>query len=402
MPRKKTEQNDYIKVFSEATKKIVEGGDAYVKDYDRFHAIYLEMFGIYPNTIDLETEGLYLNKEAKPENNVQTINVNLNGVDVELAPITKESISIDDEDDDEDELEKYRFKSIDVNKTFIKLIETYPDAGIIRSYDFPIFIKDKVIIFWHKFQRELCVLQDIPELYDWVADCVVERETEDDKRYFEYVTYGQGGFDTIALEVKKQDIDLSLNYNDNLPNDEIMDFLNNGSSGIAILHGNPGTGKTTYIRHLIYTLKKKTFLILDNSVFNYITDSSFISLLLDYKNAVIILEDCESMLVDRVSGNGKLSALLNLSDGIIGDAFNFKFLCTFNANIGKIDKALLREGRMKIKYEFKALTSDKTKALAEKIGKNVKDGESLTIAEIYNYGIKNDYSEKDKKIGFGK
>ena len=152
----------------------------------------------------------------------------------------------------------------------------------------------------------------------------------------------------------------------------------------------------------MYTLFKKEFLVLDNSVFNYITDSSFISLLMDYKDAVIILEDCESMLTDRTQGSNRLSALLNLSDGIIGDSFNFKFICTFNANIGKIDKALLRKGRMKLKYEFKELSAEKTKALAQKLGKDIKEDKPMTLANIYNYGHSNDRTDEERSIGFRK
>lgn len=399
-----------IDLFNKAVVSIVDSGDALVKDYDRFIAIYAKMYGIYPNIIDLDTEGLYLNKNAKdtdlPANEcICTIDTEEFEGDIVLElerPIDKPKVYDDDSDIDE-ELKKFRFKAIDVNKTFIKLLEKYPDAGIIRNYDFPIFIYNKCVIFWNKYQRELTVLQDVPELYEWIAECVVEKEDNDDVKYFEYVTYGQNGFDTIALEVKKQDINLETNYNDNLPDTELREFLTSDESGLAVLYGKPGSGKSYYIRHLMYTLKKKTFLVLDASVFNYITDSSFISLLMDYKNAVIILEDCESMLVDRVAGNGKLSALLNLSDGIIGDAFNFKFICTFNANIGKIDKALLRKGRMKIKYEFKELTPEKTKALANMIGKtDIPENSSMTVSEIYNYGIVNDFCEPDKKIGFNK
>jgi ATP-dependent 26S proteasome regulatory subunit len=107
------------------------------------------------------------------------------------------------------------------------------------------------------------------------------------------------------------------------------------------------------------------------------------------------------MLADRIAGNNHLTTLLNLSDGIIGDSFNFKFICTFNANITKIDKAILRKGRMRLKYEFKALCADKTKKLAESLNRNINEGESLTLADIYNYNLNNGGETiKNAKIGF--
>ena len=140
-------------------------------------------------------------------------------------------------------------------------------------------------------------------------------------------------------------------------------------------------------------------MILDNSVFNYITDSSFIQLLINNQNAIIILEDCEEMLADRIAGNNKLSALLNLSDGIIGDSFNFKFICTFNSNISKLDPAIMRKGRMKLKYEFKKLDKKKVQVLAEKLNKDIPN-EDMTLADLFNYGEDNGVKQ-EKKIGFG-
>lgn len=387
MTKEKLEQS-----FHEAAKFFADQGIATIDDANILSGIYTKMFGLYPHIIDIDTDGAYLNKKMKDDDEEE-----------EEMPLDEMiARSQTDEIFQEEPHRIYRFKSIDNNQTFIKIIENNPECVVIRSFDFPIIIKDKVIIFWHRFQRELRVMQDQAELYDWIGDNVVEKSSDENHLYFDYATYGQNGFDTIPLEIKKQSVDIETNYNDDLPNREILEFLASKESGLLILHGIPGTGKTSYIRHLMYTLFKKEFLVLDNSVFNYITDSSFISLLMDYKDAVIILEDCESMLTDRTQGNHRLSALLNLSDGIIGDSFNFKFICTFNANIGKIDKALLRKGRMKLKYEFKELSAEKTKALAQKLGKDIKEDKPMTLANIYNYGHINDRTDEDRNIGFRK
>ena len=387
MTKEKLEQS-----FHEAAKFFADQGIATIDDANILSGIYTKMFGLYPQIIDIDTEGAYLNKKMKDDDEEE-----------EEMPLDEMiARSQTDEIFQEEPHRIYRFKSIDNNQTFIKIIENNPECVVIRSFDFPIIIKDKVIIFWHRFQRELRVMQDQAELYDWIGDNVVEKSSDENHLYFDYATYGQNGFDTIPLEIKKQSVDIETNYNDDLPNREILEFLASKESGLLILHGIPGTGKTSYIRHLMYTLFKKEFLVLDNSVFNYITDSSFISLLMDYKDAVIILEDCESMLTDRTQGNNRLSALLNLSDGIIGDSFNFKFICTFNANIGKIDKALLRKGRMKLKYEFKELSAEKTKALAQKLGKDIKEDKPMTLANIYNYGHNNDRTDEERSIGFRK
>ena len=69
--------------------------------------------------------------------------------------------------------------------------------------------------------------------------------------------------------------------------------------------------------------------------------------------------------------------------------------------MAKIDKALLRKGRLKVDYEFRELTPAKTAALASRLGKDIKPGESLTVGDIYNYGEIVEYSKTDKRgIGF--
>lgn len=147
--------------------------------------------------------------------------------------------------------------------------------------------------------------------------------------------------------------------------------------------------------------EEQQFLFLDSSVFAAITDASFIQLLIDYEGAVVVLEDCETLLTSRERGNGCMAALLNLSDGILGDSLNLKFICTFNSDLTKIDPALLRKGRMKLKYEFKALTPDKVQTLAKKLGKEIPEGKELPLCEIFNYGEDNGAKAPSKaKIGF--
>lgn len=84
--------------------------------------------------------------------------------------------------------------------------------------------------------------------------------------------------------------------------------------------------------------------------------------------------------------------MLNLTDGIIGEAFGIKFLCTFNCPTNQIDKAVMREGRLSLIYEFKKLTLEKTK-------EHIPSATSpMTLAQIYNQ--KDNGTHKTQKIGF--
>ena len=84
---------------------------------------------------------------------------------------------------------------------------------------------------------------------------------------------------------------------------------------------------------------------------------------------------------------------VHVTDGLIGETFGIKFICTFNTSLDDVDPALLRKGRLSLMYEFKPLTVDKVRAF-------IPDAtEPMTVAEIYNRED-NNYKEKDTKIGF--
>lgn len=286
---------------------------------------------------------------------------------------------------------------IDPYESIKKIEETLKDKCVsYRSYDGRILVMDHMIITCDDESVYGCYNDiDFPQE---IKDCLVLC-AEEDTKFMSYITSSGGNFRTMQMEVKKQECDLTLNYNDDLPDQEIRDFINGESSGMIILHGSPGCGKTSYLRHLIYT-SEQHFIFLDSSCFSYIADASFISLLIDNKDSVIILEDCERLLEDRKLGNDRLSSLLNLTDGILGDSLHFKFICTFNADLKSIDKAILRKGRLKKKYEFKFLTPSKTKQLAEKLGIQVEEGASLPLCDIYNYGEDTGAKVTNKSIGF--
>ena len=167
-----------------------------------------------------------------------------------------------------------------------------------------------------------------------------------------------------------------------------------------LLHGLPGTGKTTYLRYLIGKVKKRV-LFVPPSVAANITNPEFMNLLLDYPNSVLIIEDAENIIMDRqITGSSAVSNLLNISDGLLGDCLNTQIICTFNMPISKIDSALMRKGRLIAKYNFGKLSVEKAQQLADKMKLDINVTEPMTVAEIFNKDEKTFDDKRINVVGF--
>lgn len=229
-----------------------------------------------------------------------------------------------------------------------------------------------------------------------------KQKNKSKKREINLIVRDSNGLSLTELEIKKTRLNIAMNYEDSFAEVDavITKRLNTkNDKGIVLLHGKPGTGKTTYLRYLLTRVKKKIMFVPNNVAVN-LTDPDFINLLIENPNSVLIIEDAEQVLQDRQeSGHSAVSNLLNISDGLLADCLNIQIICSFNTQLSNIDSALMRKGRLIARYEFGKLSVAKAQRLSDSLGFGTTIMQPMTVSEVYNQSEQT-FEKQKAKIGF--
>lgn len=231
-------------------------------------------------------------------------------------------------------------------------------------------------------------------------------EKQKPKANINLIKSDMGHMDTEEYDLVVPDINLELNYGSDFKpiHDVIVKRLNKpNDKGIILLHGEPGTGKTSYIKYLTKLIEDKEVLFIPPSMAEMLSEPSIIPFLMDHRNTILIIEDAERVISDRETNGSAagVSNLLNLTDGILGDCLNIQVIATFNMKRERIDQALLRKGRLIAEHKFDKLNLDDTNKLLKHLKKDFVSTEGMVLADIYNVDVElHQSSNKKSKIGF--
>jgi len=215
----------------------------------------------------------------------------------------------------------------------------------------------------------------------------------------------KSSFGLSFFDLKPFDLDVETHYNDDFKETHeliINSLTEKRKNGLILLHGKYGSGKTYYLRYLMSKINRR-FIYFPLSMLELINSPDLFPFLSTHPDSILVLEDCESLLLQRENGHSNGSAisnLLNLGDGLLSDALSLNVICTFNTNLKKLDDAILRKGRLIARYEFKELETPKAQLLANHLGMNIQIEKPMTVSDIYNIDKKSYENAQMKAVGF--
>ena len=277
------------------------------------------------------------------------------------------------------------------------------DDKDIYTSRFYLVSKNEPLMIYYEYENLNIITHLGTEAIDNVVEKYIKKYNQDNDKVKCYAIVKDPDMYLNDFDIELDgDLDYDM-YNEGFEevHKRIVHSIEKDKNGLYLLYGKPGTGKSTYIRHLIKECgtEDRKFIYVPCKLFDALTDPTSLNFLMRNRGNVFIIEDCENLVTvdDDIRSDG-ITDLLNMTDGLLSDALNIKIICTFNTDYEKIDEALLRPGRCRCKYDFDLLDKDRANKVAEKF-KIQKVDKDISLAELFN-PEETFMEEKKKRIGF--
>lgn len=173
---------------------------------------------------------------------------------------------------------------------------------------------------------------------------------------------------------------------DESPEDFAKAFMA-ASPNVLVLYGDPGTGKTTFIKRMLQGIgfeDERTISVIDTP--GVMNSPELVNNIYTSKHKdIFIFEDVDRHLYSREEGNDIMAGLLNAAEGLASP--DVKIIISTNIkNLSDIDSALIRPGRCFKTLEFLKLEKEQQFNVRQFLGLDVEvcTAEHQSLAEVMN------------------
>ena len=227
--------------------------------------------------------------------------------------------------------------------------------------------------------------QDVDELLELLKPHIIQQTSyknafvlieENDKLVAEY------------FEPQLYPVDVETHYNDDFleKHVRISEYLETRETGLVVLAGDRGYGKTTYLLHLINMMDRKVIFV-NPYLFSKMSYADFINLMAHHPNSVLVFEDCEELTLmqsGKSEHHASIYTLLQIAKDYYAEALNIKFIITFNTDAFCIYTGILDSSSVITCYQFGKLAAEKVNWIIQDEKLKIEEQtEAISLAELY-------------------
>lgn len=218
-----------------------------------------------------------------------------------------------------------------------------------------------------------------------LEECTLDY-TEETPSRLNSITISETGLEIEPIQHKEAEADIDHYYTADTFKQlgKVVKKIKKSETGLAILHGERGTGKTSAINYLASKLDRIVIFIPNNMIEHTINNPVFRNFIRKYERPVLVLDDCEMLFNEFFAKSNMFSNnLLQMVDGLLADQTNVCIVAIFNLEReDEIDHSMLECNNLIGVVEFGRLSEKESNELAKLIESGKKYKHDTRLVDI--------------------